>query len=71
MLSQSTINAVRRLLDEDDLTQREIARYVGVSRGTVQAIGDGSLVPKQAYAHCIFGCGAVGAQGRTVSRAAG
>jgi hypothetical protein len=47
MLSQSTIDTIRRLLDEDELTQREIARYAGVSRGTVQAIGDGTLANRK------------------------
>lgn len=38
MISPMVIDEVRRLLNEQKLSQRTIARRVGVSRGTVNAI---------------------------------
>ena len=41
MLAPRLVEQVQRLLDEDRLSQRKIARSVGVSRGTVAAIAAG------------------------------
>jgi DNA-binding XRE family transcriptional regulator len=40
MLSQQTVDQILALLKEDSLSQREIARRTGVSRGTVCAIAN-------------------------------
>ena len=42
MLPLSVIEEVRRLLDEGELSQRKIARKLGVSRGIVNSIANGS-----------------------------
>lgn len=42
MISSGTVDQIKRLLEEGDLSQREIARQVGVSRGTVNAIARGN-----------------------------
>lgn len=41
MLPPMTVMEVRRLLDEGALSQRNIARNLGISRGTVHAIAAG------------------------------
>ncbi len=41
MLAASMVAEIRRLLGEDELSQRKIARLTGVSRGTVDAIAAG------------------------------
>lgn len=41
MISSAVIEEVRRLLEEQKLSQRMIARQVGVSHGTVNAISLG------------------------------
>ena len=41
MLAHETVKEVRRLLIQTSLSQRQIARLVHVSRGTVQAIASG------------------------------
>ena len=41
MILPTVIDEIRRLLREDRLSQREIARQIGVSRGTVNAIAQG------------------------------
>lgn len=41
MLNRATVLEVRRLLDEGRLSQRKIAKAVGVSRATVGAIANG------------------------------
>jgi transcriptional regulator with XRE-family HTH domain len=41
MIAQALVNDVRRLLAEGHLSQRKIARVLGVSRGTVGAIATG------------------------------
>ena len=41
MILPTVIDEIRRLLREDRLSQREIARQIGVSRGTVSAIARG------------------------------
>jgi len=41
MLPLTVVQEVRRLLDEDDLSQRKIAAKLGISRGTVDAIASG------------------------------
>ncbi len=42
MIEQSRIELVERLLADDKLSQRKIAKLAGVSRGTVAGIADGS-----------------------------
>ena len=41
MLPLATVDEIRRLLDEGELSQRKIAKKLGVSRGTVGAIASG------------------------------
>jgi hypothetical protein len=41
MLAMSIVHEIARLLFEGELSQRQIARRLGVSRGTVQAIASG------------------------------
>jgi hypothetical protein len=41
MIAAETVAEIRRLLDEDRLSQREIARRTGVCRGSVGAIASG------------------------------
>ena len=41
MLPLATVQEIRRLLDEGQLSQRKIAAKLGVSRGTVGAIASG------------------------------
>ena len=41
MISEDTVNEIKRLLAEGRLSQRKIARMTGVSRGTVGAIANG------------------------------
>jgi len=41
MLSFAVVDQIKRLLDEGSLSQRRIARRLGVSRGTVNAIALG------------------------------
>jgi hypothetical protein len=41
MIATATIDRVRQLLREGRLSQRRIARHVGISRGTVNAIALG------------------------------
>ena len=41
MIAQVVVNEIRCLLDEGTLSQRKIARQIGVSRGTVNAIAQG------------------------------
>ncbi len=41
MLPDSIVAQIRQLLSEEELSQREIARRLGVSRGTVHAIAVG------------------------------
>jgi hypothetical protein len=41
MLASGTVDEIRRLLGQGELSQRAIARVVGVSRGTVNAIACG------------------------------
>ena len=41
MIATEAVAEIRRLLVEDRLGQREIARLTGVSRGSVGAIGSG------------------------------
>ena len=42
MISRGTVDQIKRLLEEGGLSQRKIARQVGVSRGTVNAIARGN-----------------------------
>jgi predicted RNA-binding Zn-ribbon protein involved in translation (DUF1610 family) len=48
MIPQETIDQVRRLLGEGELSQRKIAELTGVSRGTVNAIALGKRPECQA-----------------------
>lgn len=41
MIAQVVVDEIRGLLEEGELSQRTIARRVGVSRGTVHAIARG------------------------------
>ncbi len=41
MLPPAVVDEIRRLLAEGRLSQRQIARRIGVSRGTVAAIASG------------------------------
>jgi hypothetical protein len=41
MIAENMITEVRRLLAEKSLSQREIAKRTGVSRGTVSAVASG------------------------------
>lgn len=41
MIAQQVVEHIRELLRQDRLSQREIARQLGVSRGTVNAIARG------------------------------
>ncbi len=41
MLADAVVDQVRHLLNEGELSQRKIARRLGVSRGTVNAISQG------------------------------
>ncbi|MBN2290864.1 MAG: helix-turn-helix transcriptional regulator, partial [Pirellulales bacterium] len=41
MLAPSLVTEIRRLLVENNLSQRKIAKFMGVSRGTVGAIANG------------------------------
>ena len=41
MIAPEVVDQIKRLLDEGNLSQRRIARQVGVSRGTVHAIARG------------------------------
>lgn len=41
MIAPEVVSEVRSLLTKGGLSRRHIARYVGVSRGTVQAIASG------------------------------
>ena len=42
MLAQETVDRIERLLAEGELSQRKIAKLVGVSRGTVGGIASGN-----------------------------
>lgn len=46
MISQQTVDTVRQLLSEGELSQRAIARRVGLSRATVNRIATGTRQPK-------------------------
>lgn len=46
MITTSVLDEIRRLLRENRLSQRGIARQVGVSRGTVNAIANGKHLGK-------------------------
>ncbi|MBN2579019.1 MAG: helix-turn-helix transcriptional regulator [Pirellulales bacterium] len=46
MISSSRIEEIRRLLNRRKLSQRAIARQMGVSRGTVQAVARGQRLPQ-------------------------
>ena len=41
MIAPEVVDQIKRLLDEGSLSQRSIARQVGVSRGTVHSIARG------------------------------
>jgi hypothetical protein len=41
MIASTVVQQIRHLLEEGDLSQRKIARRLGVSRGTVNAIAQG------------------------------
>ena len=41
MIAPEVVDQIKRLLNEGSLSQRSIARQLGVSRGTVHAIGRG------------------------------
>ena len=41
MIAQVVVDEIQSLLDEGELSQRRIARRLGVSRGTVHAIANG------------------------------
>ena len=41
MIAQAVVEEIRHLLDEGAISQRKIARRLGVSRGTVNAIAQG------------------------------
>lgn len=41
MIAMATVGEIKRLLEEGQLSQREIARRLGVSRGTVNGIALG------------------------------
>lgn len=41
MIEPATIEEIQRLLGQGDVSQREIARRIGVSRGTVAAVARG------------------------------
>ena len=41
MLPLATVEEVRRLIDEGQLSQRKIAQKLGISRGTISAIASG------------------------------
>ena len=72
MISAATVEQVRRLLGEGGLSQRQIARHCGISRGTVNAIALGrrpserrpnerpwqSFTPPQGIHKRCPGCGA-------------
>lgn len=46
MISPAVVVEVRRLLAEGQLSQRQIARRTGISRGTVAAIASGRRRPR-------------------------
>ena len=41
MIARAVVEQIRQLLGEQSLSQRKIARHLGVSRGTVLAIAQG------------------------------
>jgi hypothetical protein len=41
VIAQAVVEEIRHLLDEGAISQRKIARHLGVSRGTVNAIAQG------------------------------
>jgi len=43
MLTQEVVDEIKRLLTEDELSQRNIALKVGVARGTVSAIANSKI----------------------------
>lgn len=47
MIASERVAEIRRLLAEGRLSQREIARLIGVSRGTVAAISTGKRAERQ------------------------
>jgi hypothetical protein len=47
MLAQALVDEIRRLLDEKRLSQRQIARSTGVSRGTIGRIASGTRLDRQ------------------------
>ena len=70
MIAQSVVNEIRDLLAVGELSQRNIARRLGVSRGTVNAIargkrpdyrpprrGDDDFVPPSGIPKRCPGCG--------------
>jgi hypothetical protein len=48
MIAPEVVDRIERLLGEGDLSQRRIARQVGVSRGTVHAIARGKRADPRA-----------------------
>jgi len=56
MLAPTTVAEIRRLLGEGRLSQRAIARHMGVSRGSVHAIARGRRPERAMHAerspHC-------------------
>jgi hypothetical protein len=51
MITFGVVGEVRRLLAEGHLSQRKIARWTGVSRGTVNAIARGERPDYEARRH--------------------
>ena len=52
MLAPSVVEEIRRLLAEDTLSYRKIARLTGVSRGTIGAIASGKRPDYQQTPPC-------------------
>ncbi len=53
MIAQNTVEKIRELLREGRLSQRKIARHLGVSRGTVNAIALGRRPDYEARRKCL------------------
>jgi transcriptional regulator with XRE-family HTH domain len=52
MITTTVVDEIRRMLQEGRLSQRNIARRIGVSRGTVNAIALGRRVSCAARRRC-------------------
>jgi len=48
MIATETIREIQRLLERGELSQRKIARRLGVSRGTVNSVANGTHAQRNA-----------------------